>query len=86
MDYIISQKRLAEVIEITPQHLSSIISGSQSCSFALSDKLEKTTGIAKALWLSDGRCKDELRKQLKQFILDQRKQYKAKKVESTCNN
>ena len=82
MIYITSQKMLACVVDITPQHLSDVIATRQHCSLQLAVKLEKKTGISTDQWFHTNTDRKQLRDKIKRFIQRQR----AKQVEVYRNS
>ena len=74
--FITNQTKLALVVGVTPQHLSTVKNSNKPINSDLSEKLTKVTGIEYTLW-SDPEKKLVLKEKLKTFFLNQREKEKA---------
>lgn len=51
-DYQLTQKELAEKLEVSPKTISELVNGEESISNDLAQKLEKLTNISMKTWLN----------------------------------
>lgn len=69
--FVTNQNRLAELANITPQHLSSIKAGTRKASKNTIDILSSITGIIPETW-TDKTKKNQLKQHLKWFFIKQK--------------